>query len=106
MIRGLFETHESAGACQLQHLSPEPNGPVDVRFAFVAKAPLGLRHRRRKHREQHVAVVRFAQRVLQERESLRGCLQWRLAIFKTLERVAQTLARDAKVVQASLIAML
>ena len=98
MIRGLFETHESAGACQLLHFSPEHARPVNVRFAFLAKAPLRLRHRRWKHREQNVAVVRLSQCILQEREAFRSCLQRRLAILETLERVAQALARDAKVV--------
>jgi hypothetical protein len=106
LIRGLFETHESAGACQFLYFSPEHARPLDVRLTFVAKAALSLWHRRRKDREQHIAIVRFAERVLQERKAFRDRLERRLAILEALERVAQTLARDAKVVQAVLIAVL
>lgn len=50
--------------------------------------------------------MRFAERVLQERKAFRDRLQRRLAILEALERIAQTLACDAKVVQAVLIAVI
>ncbi len=53
-------------------LLPQCNRAVDAPFALVLKTSLRFPHRRRKDGQQYVAIVRFAERVLQRCEPLRG----------------------------------
>lgn len=104
MIRALFETDESASARRLLYLFPEFGSSVDAGFAFGDDPLLGLGHLRRQNRQQHVAIVGLAERVLQEREKFRRFMKFGLEAFETFQRVAKPLARDAKIVQPLLIA--
>ena len=91
----------SSGSCACVHSVPARSTNA---LALGAKAVLGLRHRGWKNGKQHVAIVRFAQRILQEREGLRRRFERRLEFAKALQRIAKALARDAKIVKAQLIA--
>ena len=83
---------------------PQCDRTIDARFTLAAQAPFGRRHLGWKYAEKSVAIVSVAKRVLQERKPLCCGLERRVERFEALERVAQTLARNSKVVQAALIA--
>jgi hypothetical protein len=106
MIRRIFEKGERAVEQQFLRLRPQRAGPIDARLTLGAKTVLGLRHRGWKDGEQDVAIVRFAQRILQEREGLRRRFQRRLEFAKALQRIAKALARDAKIVKRQSFALL
>ena len=85
-------------------MRPKMHGIIDAGFALRLQAALGLRHERRKHRQQYVAVVRFAEGILEPGQTFGASVQRRLALLEALERVAKPLTSDAKIVKAPLIA--
>ncbi len=87
-------------------LLPQCNRVVDALFAFFLKTPLRLSHRRRKNDQQHIAVVRLAQSVLQCAQAFRGRFERRIEIGETLERVPEPFTSDAKIVKPLLVATL
>ncbi len=106
MIRSRFESDERAIEQQFLRFRPQRDGPVDARLALAAKTVLGLHHRNRQNGEKHVAIVRLAQGVLQQREGLRHRFERWFEILKTFERIPKPFAGNAKIVQPRLIAPL
>src|SRR5580704_9338515 len=106
MIRSYLKKDERAIEQQILCLRPQDAGPIDARLALGSKTLLGLRHPGRQNREKHVAIVGFAQRLLQQCEGLRLGLQRRLEVVKALQRIAKALARDAKIMEPPLVAPL
>lgn len=93
-----------AGLHQFARVLPERDGAIDVGLSLVLQAEMRLLHRRRKNREQHVAIVYAAERVLELRKALGRRLQPRLEHFESFQGVAQPLTSDAKVVEPLLVA--
>lgn len=85
------------------HFVPDCNGSIDGRFSLGTQSAFGRRHRGRQDREQPVAIVRFAERILQRRKTLRSRFKRRIQRFKAFEGIAKAFACDSKVVKALLV---
>jgi|GEM_PF-4183916 len=87
-------------------ISPQTERALDALCAIGSEAALGCRHARRKNSEQYVTVVRFAKRVLQQREPLANWFERRVDGRKAFDCVSQALAGDSKIVEAGVIVSL